>query len=599
MPEISMEQMNIVIVGHVDHGKSTVIGRLLVDTDSLPSGKLEQVKSLCEKNSKPFEYAFLLDALKDEQAQGITIDSARIFFKTKQRYYIIIDAPGHIEFLKNMISGASRAEAALLVIDAHEGIQENTKRHGYMLSMLGISQVVVIVNKMDLVDYRQDIYEQITVEYREFLGQFGLQVDLFIPASGREGDNVASLSLSMPWYHEDTILQTLDKFKKKSLPIKAPLRMMVQDVYKFTEHGDKRRIIAGTIDSGTLKVNDEIVFYPQGKKGQIKTIEAFHSPKINEREAGYAIGFTLQQEIYVKRGMLLTKVNDLQPKCTSRLIVSIFWLGQKHLLKGKKYILKYGSARVSFFLEEIKKVINASNLQSMENTSVVEYHSVAECILQLEETLAFDEAKDECGNSRFVIVDNYEIVGGGIIRKALEDRYSEMRDKVILRNQKWEKSIISPQERAEKYNQKSTLIIITGNKDVGKKELAKKLELKLFADGKFVYFLGIANVLYGVDADIKNNNNQDEEHFRRLAEVANIVIDMGAILIVTAVNVKQSDIEIIKLSVNPGKIISVWVGEEKSTDITCDLFVSGLDFIEESLYQIRELLRKKGIIFSA
>src|SRR6056297_233108 len=161
--------MSIVIVGHVDHGKSTIIGRMLADTDSLPDGKLEQVKETCRRNSKPFEYAFLLDALKDEQAQGITIDSARVFFQTDFRQYIILDAPGHIEFLKNMVTGAAHAEAALLVIDAEEGVQENSRRHGYMISMLGIKQMAVIVNKMDLVEYSREVFDAIVKEYSRFL----------------------------------------------------------------------------------------------------------------------------------------------------------------------------------------------------------------------------------------------------------------------------------------------------------------------------------------------------------------------------------------------------------------------------------------------
>src|SRR5210317_1708801 len=169
------EDMNIVVVGHVDHGKSTVVGRMLSDTDSLPEGKLEQVKENCKRNSKPFEYAFLLDALKDEQAQGITIDTARVFFSTKTRDYIILDAPGHIEFLKNMVTGASRAEAALLVIDADEGVQENSRRHGYMISMLGIKQIAVVINKMDLVDYSKDVFDKIVTEYTAFLNEINIK----------------------------------------------------------------------------------------------------------------------------------------------------------------------------------------------------------------------------------------------------------------------------------------------------------------------------------------------------------------------------------------------------------------------------------------
>src|SRR5262245_30208894 len=184
------DRLRMVVGGHVDHGKSTVIGRLLADSGSLPRGKLEAVRELCRRTARPFEYAFLLDALKDEQSQGITIDAARVFFTTERRHYIIIDAPGHIEFLKNMITGAARAEAALLVIDAHEGVQENSRRHGYMMSLLGIRQMAVLVNKMDLVAYDQAHFDGIVRRYAEFLERLGLTPDCFIPASGRMGENI-------------------------------------------------------------------------------------------------------------------------------------------------------------------------------------------------------------------------------------------------------------------------------------------------------------------------------------------------------------------------------------------------------------------------
>src|SRR6266545_2894964 len=205
----SRERMTIVIGGHVDHGKSTIIGRLLADTGSLPEGKLEQVRENCERNAKPFEYAFLLDALKDEQAQGITIDAARVFFKTVRRDYIIFDAPGHIEFLKNMVTGASRAEAALLVIDADEGVQENSRRHGYMMSMLGIRQIAVLVNKMDLVGFAQAHFEEIVRQYTEFLTRIDVRPACFVPVAGRDGDNVALRSARMPWYAGATVLEAL------------------------------------------------------------------------------------------------------------------------------------------------------------------------------------------------------------------------------------------------------------------------------------------------------------------------------------------------------------------------------------------------------
>lgn len=274
----SKEQMNIVIIGHVDHGKSTLIGRLMADTHSLPKGKLDEVKARCKRNARPFEYAFLLDALKDEQAQGITIDSARCFFRSKKREYIIIDAPGHIEFLKNMISGAARAEAALLVIDAREGVRENSRRHGYLLSMLGIKQVAICINKMDIADYSQKTFESIKSEYLDFLRQIGVEPLDFIPLSAREGDNVVNKSEHMPWYTGHTALEMIDSFTKEASRVGKPFRFPVQDIYKFTEADDDRRIFAGRIETGKIQTGDEVIFFPSEKKSKIASIECFNAP---------------------------------------------------------------------------------------------------------------------------------------------------------------------------------------------------------------------------------------------------------------------------------------------------------------------------------
>ncbi len=283
-------------------------GGCLADTGSLPEGKLAQVQENCRRNSKPFEYAFLIDALKDEQSQGITIDTARVFFKTAKRNYIILDAPGHIEFLKNMVTGASRAEAALLVIDAEEGVRENSRRHGYMMSMLGIKQIAVLVNKMDLMGYGQATYEAIVSEYTAFLREINIVPACFIPVSAMEGDNIAApAAKSMPWYTGKSVLEMLDAFEKEPLPSDKPFRMPVQDVYKFTRFGDNRRIIAGTIETGSVRVGDEVVFYPSGKKSKVKTIEWFNSPERTEASCGSATGFTLEEQIYVTRGELAVK----------------------------------------------------------------------------------------------------------------------------------------------------------------------------------------------------------------------------------------------------------------------------------------------------
>lgn len=596
-PPSAGENMHIVIGGHVDHGKSTVVGRLLADTGSLPEGKLEQVKALCERTARPFEYAFLLDALKDEQAQGITIDAARVFFKTARRHYIIIDAPGHIEFLKNMVTGAARAEAALLVIDAKEGVQENSRRHGYMMSMLGIRQIAVLVNKMDLVGYDQRHFDNIVREYSDFLTRLGVHPDCFIPAAGREGVNIASHSNAMPWYNGPTVLEALDRFIPARPATDQPFRMPVQDVYKFTAQGDDRRIVAGTVESGVVRPGDEVVFFPSGKKSRVKAIEAFNRAPQTEAGAGQATGFTLMEQIYVARGELATIAGQPRPEVTTRLRVSLFWLGKQPLVKKRDYLLKLGSARIPCRLESVTRVIDASSLATAETKDRIDRHDVAECVLSLNRAMAFDTTEGNSATARFVLVEDYEIRGGGIVREALADRQSEIRAKVMLRNLKWEPSIISPERRAEKYSQRASLLLITGERESDRKALGKDLEALLFEDGRVVYFLGMANVLYGVDADIERKAENRDEHLRRLGEVANMLLDAGAILIVTAQMLSQDDLEIVKTIVDPDRIEVVWVGDHVSTDIHCDLTLGDDEAESEGVDRIKRLLQDKGVLF--
>ena len=588
------QRMNIVIVGHVDHGKSTVIGRLLADTHSLPEGKLEQIRAQCELNSKPFEYAFLLDALKDEQAQGITIDAARVFFKSAVRPYLILDAPGHIEFLKNMITGAARAEAALLVIDAAEGVQENSRRHGYMVSMLGVRQLAVVVNKMDLVGWDRAVYERIVREYGAFLEQVGIRPSGFIPVSGRGGDNIADRSANLPWYDGPTVLDALDAFHSEPAPVNQPFRMPVQDVYKFTKQGDDRRIVSGTVDAGSMKVGDQVIFFPSGKRSRVKSIEGFNQAAQTRVEAGQAVGFTLQEQIYITRGEVATLEHEPRPQASTR--VSLFWLGKEPMVKRKEYLLKLGTARVTARIEEVLRVMDASTLDTAEQRTAVQRHDVAECVLKLDRAIACDLAADIPTTSRFVIVDDFEIRGGGIVREALPDRQAGVRDRVLLRNYKWEPSIIQPERRAEKYNQKAALILVTGEHDTDRKGVAKALEGKLFEDGKVVYFLGIGSVLYGVDADIERKPENRLEHMRRLAEVANLMLDAGMILVVAAAELTQDDLEVIKTAVPPDWIETIWAGDTITTDLVVDLHLPG-GAIPESVDQLKAHLQDKGIIF--
>jgi bifunctional enzyme CysN/CysC len=590
------ERLNIVIVGHVDHGKSTVVGRLLADTDSLPHGKLEQIQEMCRRNSRPFEYAFLLDALKDERSQGITIDAARVFFKSAKRYYIILDAPGHIEFLRNMVTGASHAEAAILVIDAEEGIQENSRRHGYLLAMLGISQLVVLVNKMDLVGYSKDAYDALVAQYQTFLHEIGV-TGSFIPVSGMQGDNIAKSSQAMTWYTGPTVLGALDSFKKEPMPVEKEFRMPVQDVYKFTAAGDKRRIVAGTVDSGSIQVGDEVIFYPSGKSSKIKTLEKFNAQVGSNFAAGQAAAFTLETQIYIARGQLASKVGQTPPHVSSRLQVSLFWMGKQPLVKNKEYLLKIGTSKQTMVIEEILNTMDAAQLSGKSQGDRVQYHNVADCIIRTERAAAFDTADTFTGTGRFVIVDNYEIRGGGIIRQALPDRQEDLRQSVMTRNLKWAVSGISREQRQQQYRQRASLVLVSGQLNVGKKTLARAIEQRLFQAGNFVFFMGIANVLYGVDADIKKPGTDEShrpEHLRRLGEVANVLLESGLILLVTAIGLTQEDLRILRNAVDSELIEVVWLGENR-TDIDTSIHIPNIDNLDQAADTVCQLLKNKGI----
>jgi bifunctional enzyme CysN/CysC len=521
--------LNIVTVGHVDHGKSTVIGRLLADAHGLPDGKLEAVRENCRRNSKPFEYAFLLDALKNEQAQGITIDTARCFFHSDKRRYIIIDAPGHIEFLKNMVTGASRAEAALMVIDASRGVEENTRRHGYFLSMLGIRQVAVLVNKMDLVEYRQTVYEDIRAEFKKFLEKVDIHPVAFIPVSGMEGDNIASHSDNMPWYDGLTMLEQMDAFTPVPSPERMHFRMPVQGVYKFTENNDSRRIIAGTVEAGSVRAGDEIVFYPSGKKTHIKSLEVFNAQTPDRFQAGNAAGFTMTEQIFVRRGEIACRRDEPAPQVGVRLKANVFWLGKDAFDRNRRYYFKCGTAKVEMALESIERIVNAATLSAGQR-QYCEKNEVCECILKLERPVAFDLAGSIDATSRFVIVDGYEIAGGGIITQAM-DEYD-----YNTRNIRWSSGDVTGEERQRMTGRKGLVVWMTGLSGSGKTTIAQEVERRLLEAGMPAYILDGDKIRRGLCADLGFTAADRTENIRRVGETANLFRDAGMITLVTLIS---------------------------------------------------------------
>ncbi|MDH5718012.1 MAG: GTP-binding protein [Spirochaetia bacterium] len=590
-----LDKMNIVVAGHVDHGKSTLIGRLLADTGSLPEGKLESVKKYCEKNSRPFEYAYLLDALKDEQSQGITIDSARCFFKTPKRHYIIIDAPGHIEFLKNMITGASRAEAAVLIIDAKEGVRENSRRHGYMLSMLGVNQIVVCVNKMDLAGFQEERFNEIVKEYDLFLKEINIRPAGYIPISGRLGDNIANKSKEMNWYKGNTVLEFLDLFEKEKSDEKKPFRMPVQDIYKFTNMGDDRRIIAGKIESGQIQIGDEIIFYPSGKKNKIKTIEVFNAALPKKAVCGESTGFTLDTEIYIQPGEIMCKSSEAPAQKGSLIKTNLFWMGHQSMVKGKQYKLKIGTRSAAVWLHDIVNVLDASDLASVSNKNQIDRHDVAECILQTFKPIAFDLSTEIASTGRFVIVDNYKIAGGGIILESLGLQNEIIKEHIRQREKNWERSSLSIVDREERYKQKPLLIVITGENDIGKQKLARSLEESLFKAGKYAYYLGVSNAL-SLSSASGNIEQSRASYIRQLGEISHLFTDAGLILITTASDIDDAEYETLKMLNNPSETFVIYVGKEKFLSPLWDMKIEENFNISDAVQSITEKLEAKKVL---
>lgn len=588
----SESRMNVVIVGHVDHGKSTVIGRLLYDTGSLPDGKIEQVRKNCERSAKPFEFAFLIDALKDEQSQGITIDSARCFFKTDKRSYVIIDAPGHREFIKNMVTGASRADGALLVIDAHEGVQENTKRHAFLLSFLGIRQVSILINKMDMVDFSENAFTRIRDEYKKFLSQIGISPQYFIPVCARNGDNFTSKSPNTPWYDGPVIIDVIDSFEKNDKRENKPFRFPVHDIYKFTESADDRRIIAGTVETGSIRTGDEVAFLPSGKKSVINSVEVFNEPLKNGVSAGYTAGFTLKDEFYLKPGEVMFKTNERPPESGSVFKANLFWLGIAPMVMGKKYKMKINANRTYIFLEDIINIIDATDLGTEKNKKNIERFDVAECVFKTLKPVSFDFASQIEYTGRFVVIDNYEIAGGGIITENLREQKSYIQERVEKREYAWRKSPIDSLMRSARYHQTPKFIVVSGNSHNFQEKLGHLLEKDLFEDGRNVYYLGLNAFLSGIDSESGERENHDE-HILHIGELGRILTDTGMIFIASLPELDNYDMEILKVLNEPNEIFFVNIGDiETRADIT---IAQGRNVID-AVAEIKSTLYKKNVL---
>lgn len=588
------ERMNIVIVGHVDHGKSTLLGRLYADTGTLPTGKIEKIQAICQQQGKEFEYAFLFDSFLEEQQQGITIDTARTFFSWGGRQYIIIDAPGHKEFLKNMVSGAARAEAALLIIDALEGVRDQSKRHGLLLSMLGVKQVTVVVNKMDLVGYREDIFRGIEKEYRDFLNQLNVTPQYVIPASAKLGVNIAHVSPETPWYTGPSVLDSLAHFSLETTLTEKPLRFPIQDVYKF----DARRILVGRITAGKLKIGDRLVFSPSNKSANIQTIEAFNiDPPPTQAVAGQSVGITLDEQIFVERGQIAAQETD-RPLVSTRIRANLFWLGKRPLETRRPYSLRMATREVPCEIAKIHRIVDANNLNDRHTQSSVQRNEVADITLRTKTPLAFDLYTSFETTGRFVLVDDYDVAGGGIITELVHDEQETFRTEARERDSAWVKGDVGTADRAKQYGHQAAVLLLTGPDTTAKGFLARKLETVLVAEGRHAYLLSPENLQRGLDADLEDT--KPDEAIRRFGEVIRLLTDTGSLVICTTNAFPQASghlVQTLQTLVNPIPVITIHMAKQLTgPQPDTDLAFAGPENFDDCTHSIIELLKTRGIL---
>jgi sulfate adenylyltransferase large subunit len=407
----AVETLTVVVVGHVDHGKSTLIGRLLYDTKSLPDNLLQEIQAISEELGQEMQFAYLLDALEEERAKNITIDTTQRFLNTGKRECVIIDAPGHKEFLRNMVTGASAAHAAVLIVDAKQGIQEQTRRHGFLLSLLGLSQVVVVVNKMDLVDYRQSVFQRISEEIRGFFANLDIEPHAIIPIAAAHGDNIARRSPNLSWYDGPTVLAALDSLSLPPSYLQKPMRFSVQDIFL----NDGKSIAVGILHAGRITKGQEVTVLPSTKRRRIVSIEVWQEDRV-EAVAGECVGVVLSAGEPLQRGQILAA--DRLPAVVEKYEADIFWMAPDPLKVGQTILLQCSTQETPCELVRIERKIDSSSLEAIpDDDQNLRETEVATVTLRTETPVVLEpfQVLEELG--RFVLVRNGHTVAGGIVSK--------------------------------------------------------------------------------------------------------------------------------------------------------------------------------------
>ncbi len=525
-------QLRVVTVGHVDHGKSTLIGRLLNDTGNLPDGKVEELRAITERRGVAFEWSFVLDALQSERDQAITIDTTRIWLRTPQREIVLIDAPGHKEFLRNMVTGASDADAALLVVDARDGVSEQTRRHALLLELIGVEQVVVAVNKMDSVGFEQDRFDEICSELAPILERIGIKPAAFVPISARGGDMVAERGANMPWFDGPTVFAAMLGLDRRSRATDGSLRIAVQGVVRH----DLQRIFVGRVISGSISVGDEILVSPARRTAHVRSIETWPRENKSVAHTGESVGFTLDGPLYVDRGDVISGTSEA-PTLSKLFRARLLWLGHRPLHVGDRFRLQIGTRQANVEVEGFDRIIDIESL-NRNDADAVATNDVAEVVLRSSELLALDRVARHAELGRFILLDGLDIVAGGTVL-----------DVVTAVNKPNGKNLVSVElldsdSRAWSNGHRGAVLWLTGLPAAGKSTIAVAVERRLFELGLHAYVLDGDNLRQGLCSDLGFSPEDRRENVRRAGEVAALFANAGVITIASFISPYRADREV-------------------------------------------------------
>jgi bifunctional enzyme CysN/CysC len=540
--------LRFITCGSVDDGKSTLIGRLLYDSKLVFEDQLAALEADSKKvgtQSGEIDFALLVDGLAAEREQGITIDVAYRFFSTDRRKFIVADTPGHEQYTRNMVTGASTADLAVILVDARKGVLTQTRRHSYLVSLLGIRKIALAVTKMDLVDYSAEVFERIVAEYRAFAAHIGLTDIVAIPVSGLKGDNVAAPSEHTPWYHGPVLMAYLETVEIEEQARQRPLRVPVQWVNRPNLNF---RGFAGTVVSGELEPGDAVRVLPSGRESRVTRIVTMDGD-LDHAVAGQAITLTLADEIDVSRGDVIAAPQS-PPGVADQFEATIIWMSSDAMLPGRPYWLKMGTRQVTASVTEPKYKVNVNTLEHLA-AKQLELNEIGVCNISLDQAVAFDPYAENRDTGSFILIDRLTnaTVGAGLIHFAL--RRSQ--------NIHWQALDVSKRSRAEAKHQQPAVLWFTGLSGAGKSTIANLVEKQLLALGKHTYLLDGDNVRHGLNRDLGFTEADRVENIRRVGEVARLMVDAGLIVLVSFISPFRAERRLARTLLEPGEFFEIHV----------------------------------------